>query len=217
MKTNTSAVPDGYTTIPQAMKRLGDQAPARQSFYNAVSGGKIEKFTTENGGILVLWASVLQYIEGGGFKRRGQRGAANLNSGGTATTPLAENHPAPTPADPSAVQTAAPAAAPAAAPVATPVASAIKKNQIVKLPIHPRGTRNRKKGHMAGPSRPAKTPQARHPDSQLSVEERRRRLRLRGLKNDIRGLNFDESKNLRDWIDNRLLHVLRPDKEPSDV
>ncbi len=73
--TNIDTNGDDAITITEALKRLAEQkiTPARQSFDAAVKKGKIRKAPeSPDGKIRVCWASVVEYIEHGGFRPRGK-------------------------------------------------------------------------------------------------------------------------------------------------
>jgi hypothetical protein len=208
MNTTDNTVIDGYITIAQALKRLVDKAPARQSFYAAVKNGKIEKLTDGSGTILVRWESVLRYIKDGGFKRRGKR-HKEKTAAEEGTTALS------TPSIPSSIESNTAdesndtvAAAPAAQPTAVVRANPGSNSRNLRHPKNSRDAKTRPSAKGApAPNRPA----------EHSAEQHRRRSILRKLKNMSRQLDFHESKEMRDWYDNRLLHLLRPEKEPVAV
>jgi len=70
-----SSVPNNIVTVPEAIKRLGDHAPSRQTLYAAVKNGKIEEAPdTPNANdkkIRILWPSVEAYMASRKRKTRG--------------------------------------------------------------------------------------------------------------------------------------------------
>lgn len=196
-ETNTN-VPDGFITIAQALKRLADKAPARNSIYLAAKRGKIEKYTGGSDKILVCWESVLRYIEGGGFKRRGMRERDKAITGkATTALPIAI---VPSPTD---LNAGGSNGIPATVPAAQSAHEVqVKSEPNSTTPRHTKGGRNPSVQPVTTLNRPAKP----------LAEERPRSRRMKATKNSLRGLNFDETKEIRDWLDNRLFHVLRPDK-----
>lgn len=217
MNNNTNNTGDEHVTITEALKRLSNQnvTPARQSFYAAIGTGKILEVTAQanspEGKRMVAWASVLEYIEHGGFKPRrkhtsttdGKTEAASPATG--LNVPAAQIPPAsakigmPNPLPTESPQTQSSANAESPSPGHTPA-----KPSDQASPNHSNDKRkSAAQGQRAMPKVQVKPPgngksEARHSQS------------LRVIKNRLRHLDFDQTKAIRDWADNRLLTVLRP-------
>lgn len=198
-------------TITEALKRLGNQAPARPTFTQAVNREKILKLTdktTPDGRTMVSWASVLEYVASGGFKARPKS---------VVTTDIEiETRPA--------TETVSPDT-PGARVLEVAVAPKSARSEPPNIIIHGTNGGNRavqpppakdhpslKSGGRRKPTQPREhsSPRVKAASEGGANSKVHRNPPLRAIKNNLRHLNFEESKNIRDWMDNRLLTVLRP-------
>ena len=204
MELNQNINNDDSVTISEALKRLGNQAPSRPSFYSAVNNKKIcevgNKDSNPDGTRLISWASVSEYVAGGGFKSRKKLTPATIQV-------ISAN-----PIDRIAVE------------------GTTTKPPMVESPkdVPRRNGANRLRGQTLAKSRCTQSPN--HADTEHKPQPQRKhamsegpaksvasetpRVRnsppLRVLKNGLRHLDFEQTKAIRDWADNRLLTVLRP-------
>jgi len=193
MQDNHSTATDEIVTIVEALKRLGKQAPTRQSFDAAVKRGKIIAVTdpenNPSGQRTVTWASVCAYIDHGGFRAR-QTSNTTTASVSDATLLGIEHAIPPSPVD-SGVALTGNAPEPVKRRPAAKLASLGGKSKCVAL--HNRSA-----------------PKVGAPSEDSTGSKVRRTPALRTLKNSLRHLDFEQTKAIRDWADNRLLTVLRP-------
>ena len=236
MSNTTKIVRDDSVTVPEALRRLASQniKPARQSLYTAVSKGKIREITDKeknpDGKRRVSMASVMEYIAAGGFKPRGK-------AGHTAAMEIVTSLPAKEPSSKDGLDNIS-------------AAESVEK-QPPRVPQGTR--QSGQANNHSGDTRLASKPVAQHFDKKVAQRQsenpksmppvmtptkRRRLMRnlpiklnskgnvtmpLRAIKNSLRHLDFEETKAIRDWADNRLLTVLRPtpntmlnDSEPQN-
>ena len=188
MDTTIEPTSDDAVTIAEALKRLGKQAPARQSFYAAVNKGKIREVTDKNSKPgskrMISWQSVLEYIAAGGFKQSQKSDAATGSD--LKTIPVTSGKEAtPSKADP----------APTADTTANPRRSG---NPTKPGKQKPASSQNRSTAEVEA-------------NSGKNINSRGRRTApLRVIKQSLRHLDYEQTKAIRDWADNRLLTVLRP-------
>jgi hypothetical protein len=220
----TTTIGDDAVTISEALKRLGNQAPSKPAFYNAVNSGKITKAPmSADGKIRVYMASVRQYIKEGGFKKRGKAGRkaaasdAKVHAEAEAETsakaelsdeslpiPSAENNNSYT------GKRKPPESEP---PAVSPVPVKQYKN-------HGQDSQSRSetKPKPSTWKQRKPVPEKKHATHKTKVKSNgvpdakgsRRNPPLRVVKNTLRHLDFEQTKAIRDWADNRLLTVLRP-------
>ncbi len=213
---NTNHTGEDAVTISAALKRLENQAPARQSFYAAVNKGKIREISNKennpDGKRLVSWASVLDYIAGGGFKSRQKSEPSDDNP--TETTLSA------------VVQGALDSRTDCVTEVSDAVELSMKVTSLDAEAVNGRGDtrtqtqpaprREQAQGDGRSKRNSATTRERANPkpDKKATSGENlkgRRSLPLRTIKNNLRHLDYEQTKALRDWADNRLLTVLRPE------
>jgi hypothetical protein len=223
MSNTTKIVRDDSVTVPEALKRLASQniKPARQSFYTAVNKGKIREVTDKeknpDGKRRVSMASVMEYIAGGGFKPHGKSDHA-------ATM---ESFPPPLVEEPSRRDDLANIAA-AKSFEKLPTQIPQSTRQSGQANNHSEPTRHASKPVVQYSDKKVAQRQNEKPQSLPPVMTRTRRkrlmrhlpiklnskgnvtLNLRAIKNSLRHLDYEETKAIRDWADNRLLTVLRP-------
>lgn len=82
------------------------------------------------------------------------------------------------------------------------------KNQAAQCREQARGNSLRKSN--SAPPRECANPKVNMKSVASDKPKGRRHLPLRVIKNNLRHLDFEQTKALRDWADNRLLTVLRP-------
>ena len=191
MDTTIEPTSDDAVTIAEALKRLGKQAPARQSFYAAVNKGKIREVTDKNSKPgskrMISWQSVLEYIAAGGFKQSQKSDAATGSD--LKTIPVTSGKEAtPSKADP----------APTADTTANPAKPRRSGNPTKPGKQKPASSQNRSTAEVEA-------------NSGKNINSRGRRTApLRVIKQSLRHLDYEQTKAIRDWADNRLLTVLRP-------
>ena len=194
-------------TIVEALKRLGSAAPSKPTFMQAIKRGKIRTITNDakpNGALIVSWQSVEAYIGKGGFKPRPKPAPAASNVSvppGVLPANTAEVSGVP-------LSESSPAKSPDAAGIAggeSPTGKARPKA------VHDHSIKNRDPKEI---QKPIGSKLKRRPGR--SDESGRRKPALRVIKNGLRHLNFEETKAIRDWADNRLLTVLRPTAPVAD-
>jgi len=206
---------DDAVTIPEALKRLGKKAPARQSFYAAVNKGKIREVTDKENPKaprMVSWKTVLEFIAGGGFKPRKTSGAAD-EAAPKATPPMAERTTMDSPQEPITVSSAL-AKSPTTAKPKKPQGLYHSGNTSAKnqdAPCHEQARGNSLRKSNSAPPRECANPKVNMKSVASDKPKGRRHLPLRIIKNNLRHLDYEQTKAIRDWADNRLLTVLRPD------
>ncbi len=205
---------DDCVTIVEALKRLGNQAPTRPSFDAAVKKGKIREVTDKannpDGKKMVVWPSVLAYMERGGFKQCGKSGATSRCEPVAAHGSTAPESPASSTGD-VCHETDSPQPATPESPPTRPGPDK-NGNSIGQPPIKPRPAQipvNSAGKRKHATSQNCTTLKAEAKTTEDTNTKGRRNPPLRVIKNSLRHLDFEESKNVRDWLDNRLLTVLR--------
>lgn len=202
-------------TISEALKRLGNQAPARQSFHAAVTNGKIQKAPdtpdASDGKIRVFWTSVLTYIASGGFKPRVK--STSTTESKIETIPSATGQLVPAiPIDSVTAEAGMSNPPPLESPLTLSSTNGEKRSP---------GQTTSKPPHLKTPnhSDAMRKPAAQSARAMLKGQEKpagsekpkvRNSPPLRVIKNGLRHLDFEQTKAIRDWADNRLLTVLRP-------
>lgn len=191
MDTTIEPTSDDAVTIAEALKRLEKQAPARQSFYAAVNKGKIREVTDKDrepdGKRMVSWQSVQDYIAAGGFKQS-RKSEAATGSDVEANSVASGKEATPSKADP----------APAADTTAIPAKPRRSGNPTKPVKQKPASSQNRSTADVEA-------------NSGKNINSRGRRTApLRVIKQSLRHLDYEQTKAIRDWADNRLLTVLRP-------
>lgn len=202
-------------TISEALKRLGNQAPARQSFHAAVMKGKIQKAPDtpdgSDGKIRVLWTSVQAYIASGGFKSREKSNSITESKTETVSPVTGQVVPV-SPTDRVTTETGIPNPPPTESPLILSSTNGENRNSalIVAKPHHCK-TPNRFDGkRKPAPQRERTLPKGQAKPPGNEKPKARKPLSLRVIKNGLRHLDFEQTKAIRDWADNRLLTVLRP-------
>lgn len=202
-------------TITEALKRLGNQAPARQSVYEAVNKGKIREVSNKednpDGKRIVSWASVREYIDGGGFKPRQK--SRSTDEGQSETTPLLDKQGVQVSPPESRGEVSSPAE-----PSGTVVPTeprALKAGGKPGMPAQVTPPCIKATGKSSRKNNPAKSRERsnqKSPKKSVAPDKPkdRRPPPLRTIKNNLRHLDYEQTKAIRDWADNRLLTVLRP-------
>lgn len=230
---------DDSVTVAEALKRLGTQniKPARQSFYTAVKAGKIldvtDKENNPESKLMVSWSSVQDYVSAGGFAPRRRPAEAPDDSGSKPSGTDQQEPPeqpvqAEQPEQP--VQPQQPQQ-PQQPEQPEQSEQSEQHEQVSTDPVAPasRSTDSSPTTTQQVPSdatirEPASRPdrvkpkQGPNPDHDRVPKKTDKKGKgkktgshsIRGVKNSLRQYGFDEAKNLRDWLDNRLLTVLRP-------
>jgi hypothetical protein len=212
-QTNTTTS-DEAVTIREALKRLGANAPARQSFYSAVKKGRIQKTPdtpdTGDSKTLIYWGSVEAYIGAGGFKSREKSSSTTESKIKTVSPGTGKVVPV-SPTDRVTTETGVPNPPPPESPL-----SLSSKNGENRSPGQTRtkSIRSQKPNHSDGRQKLAAqgthaTPKAQVKPTGNEKPKVRNSPPLRVIKNGLRHLDFEQTKAIRDWADNRLLTVLR--------
>ena len=213
METNNNTTDDSVT-ITDALKRIGNQAPTRQSFYAAVNKGKIrevtDKINNPYGKRMISWTSVLEYMAQGGFKPRGTANRNVTETGDPTVKPTPEVTPAPlenTTSGNGDTNSPEPESVPIAAVAAEYPNTPTEDSNLPHTQAKQKHSNTERKPIPKNECPPL-VKEAKANGSHN--EKGRRSPPLRMLKNSLRHLDFESAKNLRDWMDNRLLTVLRP-------
>lgn len=215
METTPNITGADIVTISDALKRLGNQAPARQSFHAAVMNGKIQKAPdtsdASDGKIRVFWTSVQAYIASGGFKPR-VKSTSTTESKIETTPPATGQVVLEIPIDRVTAEAGMPNPPPLKSPL-THSSTNGENHSPEQTPAKP--IRSQKPNHFDGKPKHAAQSTRLIPNDQVKpAENEKPKVRnsppLRVIKNGLRHLDFEQTKAIRDWADNRLLTVLRP-------
>jgi len=206
---------DSHITATEALKRLGDNAPGNSTFYKAVNDGKIKKAPAgkSNGKAtyLVSWASVREWndsriaCQGKGPKTPKATEVEQNTADPAVTAPLDP----PQPVDTSVAPESADHTDNGDSPTGQTPAPATD-SQVQATPATAKG-------------KPASKPDRKNKKSSASPvaghdakpPSKRRTIPNRKFKNMLRHLPFEQSLDLRNWLDNRLLYKLNPGKSAS--
>jgi hypothetical protein len=215
MSNTTHVIGEDIVTISEALKRLENKAPARQSFHAAVTNGKIQKApdtpNCSDGKIRVFWTSVQAYIASGGFKSREKSNSVTESKTESASPATGQVVPE-IPTDRFTAEADLQNPQPIASPLTHSSTNVEKRSpgQTSGKPPHLK-TPN----HFDGKRKSAPQHERAMPKGQVNpVSPEKSKARnapsLRVLKNSLRHLDFEQTKAIRDWADNRLFNVLHP-------
>ena len=215
---------DDSVTVAEALKRLGKQniKPARQSFYTAVKTGKIldvtDKENNPESKLKVSWASVQDYVSAGGFTPRRRPAEAPDDSGSKPSgtdkqeppeqpvQPMLPEQPEQSEQSEQYEQVSTDPVAPASRSNDSPPSTkqGVPSDATISEPASRPDRVKPKQGPNQDHDRPPKKTGKKGKGKKSGSHS------IRGVKNSLRQLGFDDAKNIRDWLDNRLLTVLRP-------
>lgn len=219
MQTTLKNSSDDAVTITEAIKRLDSQGrtPARQSFYSAINNKKIReigcKESHSEGKRMVSWASVCEYVAAGGFAPRNVLNVAPEDREKKETLVLEKIEPPILSADTSA-DSEAPALSLPESPLPHPIATDEHRSS-EEISADP--SESKALDDCETKSEPVTQPDCKKPIA-ADKPKGHRTPPLRKIKNSLRQLDFDQTKAIRDWADNRLLSILRPPSvEPASV
>ena len=210
----TNNTNDDALTIREALARLGDRAPTRQSLYTAVNKGRIREFgdkeTNPDGKRLISWASVQEYVTAGGFNSRRKLGDTSADENEAQTEEATQVITMAPAEDVTAIEDIGPSIPESEDVIPTAVTqdeTSVQPSQKEDLETK---SQNPDQPPKPSPVKEVSTPSSKdNPPCRTEAKANRRQPTLRALKNKLRHLDFDGTKNLRDWMDHRLLNMPR--------
>lgn len=183
------AAPD-TVTISEARQRLGESAPGRHAFYAAINNGRLS--TTEpdpeTGKIRLPWSAVESFVTAAVGKVRLPKKSVMAKPGRRGEKTDK-----------------------LAASEPSPLAERAEGDE-----MGPHGT-DVAKPSPSSPSNGVTHARSLAVGAKKKKEGKRRLPHLRELKNNLRHLDFEQTKSIRDWADNRLLNVLHRDLKSSEI